>query len=279
VTDDNRAQEEHWNGPVGQRWVAHQAVLDASLHAFGEAGIERLALKPGESVLDVGCGAGATSHALAARVGRQGRVVGVDLSGPLVARARALANSTVEFVQADATLFTDDRQFDAIFSRFGVMFFSDPVSAFRNLRRALTTNGRIGWVCWRAVEDNPWCSVPIAAAVRELPVPPPPPDPSAPGPFSLAAESRIREILAAAGFDKIRIERFDAAYRVGNGGLDETVAFLMQVGPTARLALDQSEAIKARIEASVRGALEAQFGNSGDVAFNGSTWLVHAEAA
>jgi SAM-dependent methyltransferase len=174
-----------WNGQSGERWVAHQARLDARLAVFGQAAIEAAAPATGERVLDVGCGAGASSLALAARVGAGGQVLGVDISEPLIGRARALApqDTPVQFRVADASSAELPEAFDILFSRFGVMFFDDPTGAFAHMRRALQPGGRVAFVCWRGAAENDWVRLPMGA-IKGIVPPTAPPDPEAPGPLS-----------------------------------------------------------------------------------------------
>ena len=175
-----------WNGQSGERWVAHQARLDAMLAAFGQAAIEAAAPVAGESVLDVGCGAGASSLALAARVGAGGQLLGVDISEPLIARARALASQDTPalFRVIDASSAElPEGAFDILFSRFGVMFFDDPTVAFAHMRPALKPGGRVAFVCWRGAAKNDRMRLPMGA-IKGIVPPTAPPDPEAPGPFS-----------------------------------------------------------------------------------------------
>src|SRR5467141_281082 len=152
----NTAQIEYWNGGAAETWVAQQERLDRQLDPLGRAALRALAPRPGEHVLDVGCGSGQTALQLADAVGPGGRVVGLDLSSQLLAAARRRNPSAhVAFERADAQTHAFDQPFDAIYSRFGVMFFADPVAAFANLRRALKPGGRMAFVCWRAESENP----------------------------------------------------------------------------------------------------------------------------
>src|ERR1700755_3166224 len=209
-----------WNGQSGERWIAHQAQLDARLAVFGQAAIEAAAPDTGERVLDVGCGAGASSLALAARVGAGGQVLGVDISEPLIGRARALApqDTPALFRVADASSAElPEGAFDILFSRFGVMFFDDPTAAFAHMRRALRPGGRVAFVCWRSAAENDWVRLPMGA-LKGILAPSAPPDPEAPGPFSFGDRGRVSRILTAAGFADIAIAPFDASVPFGEGG-------------------------------------------------------------
>ncbi len=207
-----------WTGSSGDNWVLHQQRLDRMLQAFGDAAIAAAAIQPGEHVLDIGCGAGATTFAIAERTGPQGRTVGVDISPQLISRARtdAPVDARVSFRLADAaTAELEPSGFDLLFSRFGIMFFDDPVAAFAHMRGALKQDGRIAFACWRAPTENDWVSLPMKA-IQGL-VAPVPVDPLAPGPFAFADPSRTKKILNLAGFTAIEITPFDAVIPYGHG--------------------------------------------------------------
>ncbi len=203
MTDANREQIEIWNSVFGPRWVAHQERLDRVWGPLGDATIERAAVLPGEQVLDVGCGCGATALQLAAKVGPAGAVVGVDVSAPMLApakeRTQALGVANVRFVNADASTYALDDAVDLVFSRAGIMFFGDPTSAFTNLRRALRPGGRLAFVCFRDQRQNPCWTVPLAAAATVAKLEPPA-APKGPGVFSLADEDRLRAVVEQSGF-------------------------------------------------------------------------------
>lgn len=282
MTEKNADQVANWNGEGGGRWVANQARLDAMAAVFGQAALEAVAPATGERVLDVGCGAGASSLALAARVGAQGHVLGVDISAALIGRARALApvDAPVRFEVADASsVELPEGAFDIVFSRFGVMFFDDPARAFAHLRQALRPGGRIAFVCWRGATENEWVRLPMAA-LQGIVAPIAAPDPEAPGPFSFADRDRVTGILAAAGFTDIALALFDAAVSFGEGGtrdaaLDDAVKMTLEVGPLARVLVDQPDDIRARASAAVRAAFAGCPGER-SVVLAGAAWIVTA---
>jgi len=209
--DQNADQVAYWNGPAGQRWAERQAAQDVLLKPVADLVVDRAKLKPGERVIDVGCGSGATSIAFAREVAPSGRVLGVDVSEPMLARARQAApkDLPVDFVRADATVYPfEPASFDVLASRFGVMFFADPDQAFANMRKALKPGGRATFVCWRDWRENEWVRVPISA-VRPHAPPQPQLGPEDPGPFSFTNPGRVRRILANAGFDAITMKPFD----------------------------------------------------------------------
>jgi SAM-dependent methyltransferase len=252
----NADQIKFWNGPGGQKWAAYQSDMDRNLADVTAALLPFAAAKPGERVLDIGCGAGQTSHMLAAAVGSTGHVTGVDISAPMLANARAQAAANETFIEADAAFHAFRGEFDLVFSRFGVMFFDDPPAAFANIRKGLMPGGRLAFVCWRPAMENEWVTVPAQAARPFLP-PQPPPDPLAPGPFAFADPARVERILTAAGFRNVQTKKLDGVMNLGASS-DEAAFQMTNLGPLSRaLGEVEDEAVKDRIRAAVKDALEA----------------------
>lgn len=277
----NAAQLEFWNGPTGQRWTRLAQQIDANLRPFTDELIRRLAPQPGERVVDVGCGAGDTTLALAERVQGHGFVLGVDISRPLLQRATARAANTPEypirFVEADAAGHGFERgSFDALFSRFGVMFFADPAAAFANMRRALKPGGRIAFVCWRDRRENPWVTLPVAAARKHLAELPPAPGPDEPGPFAFADEARIQRILTSAGFGAIRCEKFDPLLSYGDG-VRAAADYLTQMGPIGSVLQEHPEALRQQVADTLAGMLEEKR-EAGGLRLAAAVWIVTARS-
>jgi SAM-dependent methyltransferase len=282
MTEKDVYQVADWKGQSGERWVAYQARLDAMMAVFGQAAIEAAAPATGERVLDIGCGAGASSLALAARVGAGGHVLGVDISEPLIDRARALApqDTPALFQVADASSTElPEGAFDILFSRFGVMFFDDPTAAFTHMRCALKPGARVAFVCWRGMAENDWVRLPMGA-IKGIVPPMTPPNPEAPGPFSFGDQRRVARILTVAGFTDVAIVPFDASIPFGKGetrdaALDEAVKMTLEVGPLSRALADQPDDIRARASAAVRAAFAGRPGER-SVMINGAAWIVTA---
>jgi SAM-dependent methyltransferase len=272
----NAAQAENWNTAVGVTWVDYQAQLDRQLDVLGQAAMRALAPAPGERILDIGCGCGHTSLQLAALVGATGSVLGLDISAIMlnVARRRAMtaAGGHIEFREADVQVCDlGSGLFDAAYSRFGVMFFSDPVAGLANLRGALKPNGRIGFVCWRPLAENPWMREPFEAARPLLPEMPAP-DPLAPGPFAFADPERVRALLREAGFTAVTIEPFDCD--IGGDDLATTLELTLRVGPLG-FALRERPDLREVVAASVTRTLAAHLTAQG-VRMRAGVWIVGA---
>ena len=276
--DANTDQREFWNALKGGLWVDLQPRIDAMLAPFGERAMDALNLQPSEAVLEIGCGTGTTTLALAERVTASGEVVAADISHPMVqkaiARAAAIPEYPISFAEADAQThaFPADH-FDAVYSRFGVMFFDDPVAAFANIRGALKPGGRLAYVCWADRKDNPWVRIPTGAAKAHVEIPPPPPD-DAPGQFSMEREDRVRQILGDAGWSDVGLTRYDIDHSIGDN-LDDAVAYICQMGPMSEPIAEADAETRAQAQAAIRGALEP-FAGPGGVRLGFSTWIVTA---
>jgi len=274
--EPNADQIAYWNGPVGEHWKLEQAAIDRAFASFTEKLREVAALRPGHRVLDVGCGCGTTTLFAADAVGAGGSVTGVDVSVPMVARAteRSAGRANVSYFVADAAAIRFDGAFDVEISRFGVMFFEDPVRAFANLRSALRPGGRLAFVCWRPGADNEWVRVPSEVALQHVP-PLPPVGPEQPGPFSFGDPARVRRILEGAGFSRVDIVPFDADVVISEEGVEAAADFVMKTGPTAALLREVTGDVVER----VRPALEARlrpFTRNGRTALGGANWVVSA---
>ncbi|NWG53461.1 MAG: class I SAM-dependent methyltransferase [Hydrogenophilaceae bacterium] len=262
-----------WNGGVGRNWVEAQALIDDIFKPFED----RLAEAAGgaQRVLDVGCGTGAVSLAIARRTGAS--VTGADISEPMLAHARARAEqagASVCFIQADAETYAfEPAAFDAIVSRFGVMFFGDSVRAFANLRRAAKPNGALTFAAWRSAEENPFMTTAERAAAPYLPALPPR-TPNAPGQFAFADPDRVRGVLEQSGWRAIAIDPIDVPCTMPARDLD---FFLTRLGPLGRALPDADEATRTAVMAAVHEAFRPYI--EGDaVRFVSACWIAQARA-
>jgi SAM-dependent methyltransferase len=278
VHADNAAQAEYWNCVAGPRWTDNQERQDQVLRPLSDRLIAAADPKPGDRVIDVGCGCGATTIDLAERVHPGGEVLGLDISEPMLARARERAAQypPARFVLADATVYDLEPEWaDLVVSRFGVMFFADPARSFANLRKGLKPGGRLAFACWREAKQNPFFVVPLREAGKHAP-PLPEMDPEAPGPFAFAEEARVRRILGDAGYADIALTPEDLELDIAVGrGLDAAVTAAMTIGPTSRMLDGQSEAVRAAVAADIRKALAAH-ARGDSVPLGGAIWIVTA---
>lgn len=276
MTCRNAQQFEYWNGPAGERWAKAQDRIDHHLGLITEALLALAAAGEGERVLDLGCGGGTTALMLRERLGPEGAVVGIDISAPNLALARARAHAAmadVTFLEADAATYAFEPVFDLAFSRFGVMFFDDPAGAFANIRQALVPDGRLAFVCWRTFQQNEWAFAPYEAALDLLP-PQEPVDPQAPGPFAYADEQRLRKILEQAGFREIVIRPLDTTVNLG-ATLEDALTEALTIGPLARAAADLDESTRENIRKRLAPVLKRYRTPYGIVA-PAAVWLVSA---
>ncbi|MEE7492764.1 class I SAM-dependent methyltransferase [Methylobacterium oryzae] len=278
-------QAEYWNGEVGTRWARNQAVLDAMFVPLTEALFARAPLVPGKTVLDIGCGAGATTLEAARRVGPGGGVTGADISAPLLAVGRDRAEAEppgaapIRFVEADVEA-ADLGRFDQVVSRFGVMFFPDSARAFANVRRMLRPGGRMTFLCWRVLSENAWVRVPRDAVLPLLPEVPPPPQPDAPGPFRFAEADPLVTLLRGTGFDSVTCDALDRDIVIGQGETDAAAIAAathvsLNLGPSSHLVREAAPDLRARAEAAVAEALR-RHAAGGAVRLRAACWLVQA---
>lgn len=276
MTTANADQIAFWNGAVGERWARSQDRTDLLLNNITDHLMPFAAAKPGESVLDIGCGCGSTTFRLAMAVAPGGSVAGIDISEPMldVARARSQAmNADIPFLLEDVAFYDFQPVSDLVFSRFGVMFFDDPVAAFKNIRTALAPKGRLAFVCWREFKDNAWAFAPYIAARHLLPEQPSS-DPHAPGPFAFADADRLKGILAKAGFNNIRIEKLDTTASMG-ANAEQAADEALNIGPLSRAARELPEDVRAKIRDAVKEAL-VKYQTPAGITPGVACWLVGA---
>lgn len=276
----NAEQVEYWNSKVGDTWARMQARLDTSFTPVTAALLSLAAPQPGEDALDIGCGTGETTLALAAAVGDDGAALGLDISEQMLARARERAEellSEAEFVNADAATYADGG-FDLIVSRFGVMFFDDPVAAFASIHGLAAPGGRLVFACWQPPAQNLWATLPmtvLAGLLPEMPVA----DPHAPGPFAFADPERVQDILSNAGWQDVAFHALPFTMVIGEG--DDPVAsavhFTLRIGPAARMVREAGAEVEAKAKEALAAAM-TPFVAGDTVGLPGSVWLVSARA-
>jgi ubiquinone/menaquinone biosynthesis C-methylase UbiE len=272
-------QIEYWNSEAGRAWAARQESWDTAMKPFSDAALIRAAVAAAERVIDIGCGCGATSLQLADLVGPKGRVLGVDVSKPMLDRAkqRGAGNPVLRFEEADATTFPFERgTSDLLFSRHGVMFFAEPERAFANLRSALKPTGRLAFSCFRTPRENGLVTT-ILNTVAEFVPPLPKMNPDDPGPFAFQDPERVKRILGAAGFTSVALEPVDVQSDISNGlGLEEALVNAMEIGPASRALQGAAPDVKAKAEAALRNAFTPLLKDN-KVLLGAGIWVVTAK--
>jgi SAM-dependent methyltransferase len=273
----NKEQIDLWNGAAGQAWVDRQESLDRLFAPFERLLADIATDRKAKRVLDVGCGTGATTLAIARRLGSQVACTGVDISGPMVALARERARReslSASFVTADAQAHAfAPASFDLIVSRFGVMFFEDPVAAFANLRSAASADATLELIAWRSAADNPFMTAAERAAAPYLPAMPAR-KPDEPGQFGFADQDRVRTILERAGWTNVDVEPLDIECALPARELD---AYVTKLGPLGRVLGEADERTRAQVLEKVRAAF-APYVHGAEVRFNAACWLISAKA-
>ena len=281
----NKSQIEFWHGDTGRNWVAYDALMEAMLKPIGETVLDVFQFLPHARALDIGCGCGHPTLSLATRIGPGGSVTGVDISAPMLSVARELTatnehkGASINFLEVDAQVHPfEPENFEHVFSRFGVMFFEDPIAAFRNIHHALTASGTLAFCCWQSRTVNPFMTVPAQAALELLP-PPPEMPPRAPGPFAFAEPDYVDSILSQSGFSNIDITSLSHDLVFGAGlPLSEIVEHLVKIGPIAQMVRDAPDALQQPVRERVATALTPFFTENGGINLEGNFWQVTANA-
>ena len=277
----NTEQAEFWS-QMAPAWLELEDRMDETSAVPGELAMDRLHLRPGQRVVDLGCGGGRTTLELASRVGPGGGVVGVDISAGVLARGRERAAQAgagnVEFVHADVQVHDlGEARFDAAYSRFGVMFFADLVAAFANVRRSLRPGGVLSFVCWQGLSDNEWMLIPGAAVASVLGVVPPMPDPGEPGPFSLSDPGRVRAVLGAAGFGSVAVAPHADQIVISGDRIPEVASTRLRTGRVRVMLQDADERTRGRALTAIEQAMRARL-QDGQVRFSRGVLLVTGRA-
>ena len=278
MSEVNKNQRDFWSGKGGDIWVERQNAMDTMLSPLGEAALNKLNLNEGENVLDIGCGCGHTTLNIAKRISPDGQVTGLDISKPMLKRAKESANemsiSNASFNCVDVQ--TDDmgeEVYSAAFSRFGVMFFEDPVAAFCNINKSLITGASLSFVCWQSPALNPWQSLFIEAVKKYVDLPSPPP--RSPSPFAFMESEYVSSILEESNFQNIMIEGYEAEVNMFSGrSLSDSVKDYISINPVVSGMLkDSTEQEKTEIINSAIEAFSPYYSAKG-LMFPSATWLV-----
>lgn len=281
MTFVNNDQADFWS-QLAPTWVELEDRLESVSGLPGLMAIDRLNLTGGQRVIDLGCGTGQTTVELATRVAPDGEVLGVDIADEMLARGRDRAASlgvrNVHFLRADAQVHDFGQgRFDAAYSRFGVMFFADPVAAFANVHKALPPGGLLSFVSWQGVFDNEWMLIPGAAVASVTGSPPPIPEPGEPGPFSMADPERIRTVLSGGGFHHIEVTPHNDVIVMPREQIPDIARTSIRIGAAREALKDADDETRARAVAAVEEALTSRL-QDGEARASRGFFLVMAHA-
>ena len=280
MSDANKDQKDFWSGKGGDVWVKRQQAMDTMLNPLGEAALQKLELNKDTNVLDIGCGCGNTTLSIAEKIKPSGRVTGLDISKPMLQRAiessrnRSLENTSFQCVDVQ-TEYLGVNTFNAAFSRFGVMFFEDPVAAFRNINESLLPRSPLSFICWQSPIQNPWQSLFVQEVKNFIDLPSPPP--RSPGPFAFMESDYVNSILENSNFENVEIVGYEAKVNMFSGrSLSDAVKDYTSINPVVTEMLkDSTEELKERILNSVIEVFSPYFSEKGLI-FPSATWIVTA---
>ncbi len=273
---NNTDQIDYWNGDAGKRWVQYSDHLDAMMETIATTVIDTAKLEPGEHNLDIGCGAGILSLKAAAIANTQ--ATGLDISEPLLALARQRAKSAglnANFINADASTYRTEHPIDAVISRFGVMFFDDPTSAFANIRSNVRPGGRLTFSCWQSLKENEWVRAPLEVAKPFLNEPLQQPPPGAPGPGAFAEPDHVTAILENSGWADIQLTDLTTDLKMPGNTPAETAKFLIQLGPLSRAIVEQDIDLTP-VQKALEEKLTTLANPDGTITMGAKIWIITA---
>lgn len=271
---------EDWAGEMGARWLANLDRFEGMIAPIGAALLAQAAYQPGERVLDLGCGGGATTLAIAEAVGPEGTALGLDVAPMLVERATqraAAAGSTARFICADAaTAMLDEPPFDRLFSRFGSMFFEAPVPAFTNLKAMLKPGARIDLAVWANPRDNLWMMEMMGVVRQHIEIPPA--IPRAPGPFAFEDLTYLEDVLTAAGFTNMAVAAHEGLQPVGGpkASAEEATDFVLAAMAVGRVLEEHGPAVRDAARADLLDMFARHHREGEGVMLRAKAWLVTA---
>ena len=280
MSEVNKNQKDFWSGKGGDIWVERQNAMDTMLSPLGEAALNKLNFNEEENVLDIGCGCGHTTLNIAKRIGPSGNVTGLDISEPMLKRAKesavemSITNTLFKCVDVQ-TEDLGDQIYSAAFSRFGVMFFENSIAAFKNINKSLISGGYLSFVCWQSPAVNPWQSLFIQEVKKFLDLPSPPP--RSPGPFAFMESEYVSSILEESKFQDITIEGHEAEVNMFSGrSLSDSVKDYISINPVVTQMLKESS--ENQIAEIVNSGIEAfsPYYSEKGLIFPSATWLVTA---
>ncbi|HTL77670.1 MAG TPA: methyltransferase domain-containing protein [Casimicrobiaceae bacterium] len=281
VIESNDAFTAFWNDVMVPKFERFRDIMMDGLSYHSRVPLGRLSLPPGARALDVGCGWGDTAIELARKVGPTGKVVGLDCCDAFLEKGRRDAAAEglghVHFVAADVQTHHFEPEFDFAFSRFGMMFFANPVAAMRNVRSAMRPGATLMFITWRVLEDNPWLAVPKAVVLRYLPPPGENAQTCGPGPFSMANPDVVRAQLAAAGFTDVAFERLDGPVMIGRD-VEQALDVQLTLGPAGEIVREagaRADECRDVVTAALRDEL-ARHAKSDGVWMQSSSWTITA---
>jgi SAM-dependent methyltransferase len=282
VIDSNDSFTRFWNDVLVAKFERFRNIMLDGLSYHSAGPLARLDLPRGARAVDVGCGWGDTAIELARKAGPEGSVLALDCCDAFLEKGRRDAAAeglrNLRFVVADVQTYPFETTFDFAFSRFGMMFFANPVAAMRNVRRALVPGGRAMFITWRTIDDNPWLGVPKATVLRFLPPPGEDAATCGPGPFAMANPDVVRAQLAAAGFVDATFERVDGPVMVGRD-VEQAIDFQLMLGPAGEIVREAGELADARrgeIDEALRAELGRYVASDGSVRMQSSSWTITA---
>ncbi|GJL80791.1 MAG: methyltransferase [marine bacterium B5-7] len=271
-----------WNEILVPKFINYKHILVDGLTQHSEAIFPTLSVKEGDTVLDVGCGFGDTAIKLARLVGPSGRVLGVDCCDAFmefgIKEASEEGLENISFVNGDVLFMPFEPEYDFVFSRFGTMFFSNPVAAMRNIRKAMKPGATLTHIVWRTPADNPWLNLPKEIVLQFLPPPGEDAQTCGPGPFSMANQEMVTGMMKSAGYEEIRFERVDAPVLVGRT-VEDAINFQLALGPAGevfREAGAEAEEKRAQIEVALAAAIGDQTQHSDGIVMDSSSWVISA---